>query len=152
MRSYQMPLSDKQRKTGRFVYDAQRELLNAFVDEKKSRGLTQQEIADKLGVEKSVINRRLNGQANLTLRVFAEMAWAMDRTFNLSIPRELPDEVEIPVPARPDQWCQLKEEGTHARPEAAEIEHALTVGLFNASREYAQNDNINSTRQLLRAA
>jgi transcriptional regulator with XRE-family HTH domain len=41
-------------------------------------GLKQQELAEKLGVHRSVVNRRLQGKSNLTLRTIAEMAWAME--------------------------------------------------------------------------
>ena len=39
--------------------------------------MSQQAIAEKLGVNRSVINRLLRGTANLTLRTVGELAWAL---------------------------------------------------------------------------
>ena len=39
--------------------------------------LTQQQIAEAIGVNRSVINRQIMGKENLTLRSVAEIAWAL---------------------------------------------------------------------------
>lgn len=72
--SYQMRLNSRSRVAGRFIGAAHDELRAAF----EKSGKTQQEIADRLGVDKAVINRRLKGTENLTLRTLAEMAWAIN--------------------------------------------------------------------------
>lgn len=79
MTSYRMPLSDKQRKIGRAVYRAQRNVARVLIEMKAETGITQQALAEKLGIDRSVVNRRLTGRANLTLRSLAELAWAFDR-------------------------------------------------------------------------
>tara|TARA_R110002110_G_scaffold137735_1_gene323068 strand:+ start:4335 stop:4658 length:324 start_codon:yes stop_codon:yes gene_type:complete len=53
----------------------QKKIQKAFV----ATGKTQQEVAKKLGVDRSVINRRLTGSANLTARSLAEFAYAFDK-------------------------------------------------------------------------
>lgn len=74
MMSYQMRLDPRSRVAGRFIGAAHDELRAAF----ERSGKTQQEVADLLGVDKAVINRRLKGTENLTLRTLAEMAWAIN--------------------------------------------------------------------------
>ncbi|WP_188910821.1 helix-turn-helix domain-containing protein [Salinarimonas ramus] len=53
------------------------ELQGALAAEKKTRGLTQQQVADLLEVNRSVVNRRVLGRDNLTVRSLAETAWAL---------------------------------------------------------------------------
>ncbi len=72
--SYLIKLDSKSRKAGRFIARVHRSLQSAFIEST----LKQQELAAKLQVDRSIINRRLQGKSNLTLRSIAEMAWAMD--------------------------------------------------------------------------
>jgi transcriptional regulator with XRE-family HTH domain len=150
MASYQMRLTDRQRKTGRYVQQAQRELRGAYLEEKKKRGLTLQEIADKLGVEKSVVSRRLSGEANLTLRILVEMAWALGREFSLSLPESLRQE-EVASPPSLSKWSQSSELAAaleiRSLVDDTEAER-LYADLFSSSREYALNDNWEPLPQL----
>jgi transcriptional regulator with XRE-family HTH domain len=43
-----------------------------------SSGLTQDELAEKLGIDKSLISKRLNGSENLTLKTLSFMATALN--------------------------------------------------------------------------
>ena len=72
--SYLIKLDSKSRKAGRFIARVHRNLQSAFIES----GLKQHELAEKLQVDRSIINRRLQGKSNLTLRSIAELAWAMD--------------------------------------------------------------------------
>lgn len=73
--SYRMRISDRSRKAGRFVSKVHKEIQQAFVES----GLKQQQLAERLGVNRSVINRQLLGESNLTLRTIADLAWALER-------------------------------------------------------------------------
>lgn len=75
--SYQFDLGPRERKVSRFLGKVRRELVAAVLKEKSARKLTQQQIADAIGVNRSVINRQLLGGENLTLRRVAEFAWAL---------------------------------------------------------------------------
>lgn len=77
--SYQIKLDPKSRKAARFISLLQKKLQKAFVE----TGKTQQEIATTLGVDRSVINRRLTGSANLTARSIAEFAYAFDKDIQI---------------------------------------------------------------------
>ncbi len=77
MNSFHYDIGDKARAGARFISLVRRELQNAYSSEKKTRKLTQQEIATKLGVNRSSINRQLIGTENLTLRSVGELLWAI---------------------------------------------------------------------------
>lgn len=72
--SYRMQIDGRSRKNGRFVRTVQKELQSAL----SQSGLRQQQVADKLGIHKSIVARRLSGHGNLTLRSIADLAWALD--------------------------------------------------------------------------
>lgn len=72
-------IGEKARSVARFLGSVHRELQTALEEEKALRKLTQQQIADEIGVNRSVINRQFLGGGNLTLRRIAELAFAMDR-------------------------------------------------------------------------
>jgi DNA-binding phage protein len=70
-------INEKSREASRFLSHVRDEIQRAFIEEKRDNKLTQQAVAEKLGVNRSVINRQLKGEENLTLRTVAELAWAM---------------------------------------------------------------------------
>jgi transcriptional regulator with XRE-family HTH domain len=76
--SFQFDVGSRARNAGRFIGRVRDELLKALSDRKKDGKLTQQELARKLDVHRSLVNRQLAGEANLTLRSLADLAWAMD--------------------------------------------------------------------------
>jgi transcriptional regulator with XRE-family HTH domain len=75
--SFELKINPKDRVAGRFIGSVRKALLKAAITEKEHNGITQQSIAEKLGVNRSVINRLLRGDTNLTLRSVAEIAWAL---------------------------------------------------------------------------
>jgi len=85
MKSFRFDVGARGRKASRFISRVRNELLKAVAEEKEVSGLTQQKLATKLGVNRSVINRQLNGEANLTLRSIADLAWALDRDITFAI-------------------------------------------------------------------
>ena len=86
--SYELKIDAKDRAAGRFIGRVRKALVLAALDEKQRSGISQQSIADKLGVNRSVINRLLREDANLTLRSVAELAWTLGLkpTFELREP------------------------------------------------------------------
>ena len=77
--SFEFNINAKDRAAGRFIGAVRKALLKAALEEKQRSGVTQQAMAAKLGVNRSVINRLLRGEANLTLRTIGEIAWALGR-------------------------------------------------------------------------
>jgi hypothetical protein len=84
MTFFRFDIDARSRTAGRLIGRIRRELLKAITDEKRA-GLTQQELARLLDSERSNINRQLSGEAEITLRSLADLAWALDReiTFEL---------------------------------------------------------------------
>lgn len=76
--SFQMRLDARSRKSARFIAKVHKQMQDAFVRSYKSTGMTQQKLAEKLGVDRSFVNRKLSGEGNLTLRTIADFAWALD--------------------------------------------------------------------------
>jgi predicted XRE-type DNA-binding protein len=79
MTSFQITLSPSRRAAARYVSQVRRALQKALAEEQKASGLTQSQIARAVGVHRSVINREMKGQKDLTLGRVAEFAWAMGR-------------------------------------------------------------------------
>jgi transcriptional regulator with XRE-family HTH domain len=87
MTFFRFDIDARSRTAGRFIGRVRRELLRAITEQKRA-GLTQQELARRLEIRRSNINRQLSGEAEITLRSLAELAWALDReiTFELRRP------------------------------------------------------------------
>jgi transcriptional regulator with XRE-family HTH domain len=87
MTFFRFDISARSRTAGRLMGRIRRELLKAVTEEKQA-GLTQQELARRLESGRSNINRQLSGEAEITLRSLADLAWALDReiTFELRRP------------------------------------------------------------------
>jgi hypothetical protein len=78
MNLYLFDIGERARVAARFIGQVRAELQMAWLSEKASRKITQQQIAKMLGLKnRSVINRQLMGFDNLTLRRVAELAWAL---------------------------------------------------------------------------
>jgi plasmid maintenance system antidote protein VapI len=86
MMSFQITLSPSRRTAARFVTFVRRTIQQALVEENKRTGLNQTEIARKLGVHRSVISREINGYKDITIGRVAELAWAMGRRVEFSLP------------------------------------------------------------------
>src|ERR1700753_1301699 len=89
MTFFRFDIEARSRTAGRFIGRVRRELLKAITEE-KGAGLRQEELAQRLESRRSHINRQLSGEAEITLRSLADLAWALDReiTFELRRPDE----------------------------------------------------------------
>ena len=77
--SYQLRIDKRSLKVAKFISRLQSAIQAALIE----TGMTQQEVAEKLGVDRSVVNRRLKGKANLTARSIADFAYALDRDIKI---------------------------------------------------------------------
>jgi transcriptional regulator with XRE-family HTH domain len=77
--SLQITITDKERAAGRFVSRVRRALQKALAEERAKTGITQSDIARKIGVNRSVISREIRGHKDLTLSRVAEIASALGR-------------------------------------------------------------------------
>lgn len=79
--SYQLKISPRKSKAGRFIGAVHRAIQGAFIES----GLKQQELAKLLDVDRSTVNKRLLGEANLTLRSISDLAWALNKDIIFSL-------------------------------------------------------------------
>jgi hypothetical protein len=86
--SFHFDIGSRARHAGRFIGRVRNELLRALAERKANSAFPQQALAEKLRIERSQINRQLSGEANLSLRSLADLAWAMDMeiSFELKTP------------------------------------------------------------------
>lgn len=89
--SFRISLTPHRRVAARFVEDVRRRLQKAYAD---APGIKQTDIANALGVHRSVINRQLRGYKDMTLGRVAELSWCLgyEPAFSLE-------------PLRVDQTC-----------------------------------------------
>jgi transcriptional regulator with XRE-family HTH domain len=76
--SFEIEMDESDRAAADAVALFGNELQQFFMQRKNSDGLTQQKIADQLGVDKSRINRCLSGYNNLTLGTLGQLVHAMN--------------------------------------------------------------------------
>jgi transcriptional regulator with XRE-family HTH domain len=82
---FHFDIGSKARHAGRFIGRVRGELLRALSERKAEAGLSQQALAQKLDTDRALINRQLSGEANLSLRSLAELAWAMDMEISFEL-------------------------------------------------------------------
>ena len=61
------------------------ELINALIEARKNNGLTQTQLAQKIGTKQSVISRLEIGRANPTLGFLKKLAAALNSTLEIHI-------------------------------------------------------------------
>ncbi len=71
--SYQIAIPKNRKAAARFIGKVRRRLQEMLADEPE---ISRTEIADVIGVHRSVITRQLNGHADMSLGRVAEIAWA----------------------------------------------------------------------------
>lgn len=77
MPSFEFDIGEQARVGSRFIAHVRDEIQRALFAEKSSRKVTQQQIAERLGTSRAVINRQIMGLENMTLRRVAELLWAI---------------------------------------------------------------------------
>lgn len=87
MTSFSFEVSPRKRKRGRFINVVRKEIQKAVSEVLDERGISQSQLAEELGINRSVLSRRLNGRANLTLSSIADLAWVLDRDLHFSMER-----------------------------------------------------------------
>ena len=86
MTFFRFDIHGRSRKAARLMGRVRRELLKAIMEERQA-GLTQQELARRLELRRSTVNRQLSGESEITLRGLADLAWALDREVTVELRR-----------------------------------------------------------------
>jgi transcriptional regulator with XRE-family HTH domain len=76
--SFEIELDPNEEAGARLVAEVGGQLQELFVHRRTHDSVTQQDVADRLGVDRSRVNRCLSGFNNLTLSSLGEIANAMD--------------------------------------------------------------------------
>jgi hypothetical protein len=87
MPSFQISLTPSKRAAGRFVANVRRAIQKALAEEQRDSGITQSELARRIGVHRSVIHRQIQGREDMTLSRVAELAWALGRKPVFELPK-----------------------------------------------------------------
>jgi len=61
------------------------QLRDAYAAMREKTGVTQTDLAEKLGVNRSAITHRLMGGRNMTTETIADMVWALDHDIRVKI-------------------------------------------------------------------
>lgn len=85
MTSLVFDIDPKERESALFVSWVGECLQKALLERKALGKLTQQEIADRLNINRSRVNRCFSGYANLTLESLSELVWAIDGEISFTI-------------------------------------------------------------------
>jgi hypothetical protein len=88
VRSFRFDIGTRARKVARLIGRVQSELLNALAEEMRASGVTSKDLARKLNIPSSVINRQLAG-GTISLRSLADLAWALDREISFKLTRPI---------------------------------------------------------------
>jgi transcriptional regulator with XRE-family HTH domain len=99
MTSFRLGIKPTRRAAGRFVSKARKKLQQAAI-RGAQKGISQSDVARIIGVHRSLISRELNGEANLSLSRFAEIAQALGGEAEIDI-RFPEDEKGRNIPAEP---------------------------------------------------
>lgn len=59
--------------------------LRRLMKIREAQGLTQQNVADRLSIDKALISKRLSGECNMTLDTLSDMLFALDARLNPQI-------------------------------------------------------------------
>lgn len=83
--SFEFNLHPSKEAAADFVARVGRVLQKALLTRKNETGMTQQELATRLGLDRSRINRCFSGYNNITVGTFAELVWALDGRIELKV-------------------------------------------------------------------
>jgi hypothetical protein len=83
--SFRTKINNRRRTFLALVSTIERQLREAYDRKHRNGTITQAELAAKLGVNRSVVNRRLTGRTNMTIETLADMVWALDQQVYVAI-------------------------------------------------------------------
>ena len=86
MTSSNLYVDERRRTYVRLIGEIHHALGMALHEEYEQRGLTKAEIARILNKQKSEITRLFEGTRNMTLETFSDIAYALNRPVNISLP------------------------------------------------------------------
>ncbi len=83
--SFRFEIGARTRAASRFVSNVRSDLVAAIMARRTERGITQQQLAEFVGVSRRDLNSYLCGQRELPLRSIADLAWALDKEIHVEL-------------------------------------------------------------------
>ncbi len=90
--SFQISIPPSRQVAARFVDKVRHALLKAVMES----GISQSEIARRLGINRSVIHRELKGYQDITLGRAAQLAWAVGKRATFTLEEQSADSSNMP--------------------------------------------------------
>ena len=88
MRSYRPRTDPRRKKFVDLIGLVHLEIDNAVAGWRvENQGASRAELARRLGLNKSVLTRRLKGTSNMTLKTIADLAWVLGRNIEFAMPK-----------------------------------------------------------------
>jgi hypothetical protein len=85
VRSFRTKVEPRRQVFLSLISEIERQLREVYDARFRAGVLTQSSIAEKLGVNRSAINRRLTGRTNMTVETLADMVWALECEIDVKI-------------------------------------------------------------------
>ncbi|MFS8047288.1 helix-turn-helix domain-containing protein [Rhizobium sp. BR 314] len=83
--SFRFEIGARARAASRFVANVRGDFIAAIIARKSEKGITQQQLAEFVGVSRRDLNSYLCGQRELPLRSIADLAWALDKEIHIEL-------------------------------------------------------------------
>ena len=83
--SFRFEIGARARAASRFVANVRSDLVAAIIARRSENGITQQQLAEFVGVSRKELNSYLCGQKELPLRSIADLAWALDKEIHVEL-------------------------------------------------------------------
>lgn len=83
--SFRFDIGARGRSASRLIGNLRSDLLAALVQYRCEKGLTQQQLAELVGISRSDLNQYLSGQKELTLRSAADIAFVLDKEIHMEL-------------------------------------------------------------------
>lgn len=112
MTLFRISITPPRRAAARFIARVRRSIQKAYIEEQRSKKITQSDIARSIGVHRSVINRELRGRKDITLGRVAELAWALGREISFDLQKPANRQGANTPPIQPGAYFQQRQSTT----------------------------------------
>jgi hypothetical protein len=92
MRTFRTKIDSRRQTFLVLIAEIERQLREAYDRKFRAGEATQSSLASKLGINRSVVHRRLTGRSNMTVETIADMVWALDQTISIKISDVMADD------------------------------------------------------------
>ena len=102
MKSVSLKIDKRRRTYTRLIGEIHHALNQALTEENEDRQLTKAKMAEILGCDRGTITKLLSGTRNMRLETLADLAYALDRPVEVSLPSRRRGTNALPPPDATD--------------------------------------------------